>query len=140
MRLINCEMKDAGGAIVRYVNEQNLCGKISERGRDSSTSFRRVGEQRGEDGATGRRGDGATQRREELRRQAAPLYPTPLVACSLLRRVIPYSGARDVAGLFDSDVKFAERAVAFFVGREEPEDVLGAQPVGEIGEGPVEFF
>src|SRR5262249_45833938 len=67
--------------------------------------------------------------------------PYPLsTPSSLLRRVIPRSGARDVIGLFDSDVEFAERAVAFFVGRVESEDVLGAQPFGEIGEGPLEFF
>ena len=148
MRLINCDMKDAGGAIVRFVNEQNLCGKSLNAGAILARAFEEWESRRGErDGATGRQGDGATQQREELRWQAAPPYPTPPVALSprrpvassLLRRVIPYSARADVVGLFDSDVEFAERAVAFFVGREEPEDVLGAQPVGEIGEGPVEF-
>src|SRR5215468_11517890 len=68
-------------------------------------------------------------------------FPTPYspLPSSFLRRVIPRSGAGDVTGLFDSDVEFAERAVAFFVGRVESEDVLSAQSIGEIGKGPVEF-
>src|SRR5262245_42120484 len=53
MRLKDYDMKDAGGAIVRLLNEQKFVWKISERGRDSSTSFRRVGERREEDGEWG---------------------------------------------------------------------------------------
>src|SRR5689334_3784901 len=113
MRLKDCDMKDAGGAIVRFVNERKFVWKISERGRDSSTSFRRVGEQRREDG---RRGDSGKEAPLSVPFSSSPRRP---VAPSLFRRVIPRSGARYVIGLFDSDVEFAERAVAFFVGRVE---------------------
>jgi hypothetical protein len=54
---MDCDMKSAGGAVIRFVNKQKFVWKISERRRDFSTSVRRVGEQREEDEGTGRRGD-----------------------------------------------------------------------------------
>src|SRR5215510_16408773 len=136
MRLVDFDMKDAGGAIVRLLNERKFVWKISERGRDSSTRVLRVGVRREEREREGRR-DGGTEGPQSGVVIAIP--PSlhlcgPSVAFSFLRRVIPGSGARDVIGLFDSDVEFAERAVAFFVGRVESEDVLGAQSFGEISE------
>src|SRR5262249_28246217 len=50
------------------------------------------------------------------------------------------SRGRDVIGLFDSHTEFAERAIAFFVGRVEAEDVLRAQLFREIVKSLVEFF
>ena len=63
MRLINCDMKDAGGAIVRSVNEQNLCGKSLNAGAILARAFeewesdgeKETGRQR--DKATGRHSD-----------------------------------------------------------------------------------
>src|SRR5215510_6197470 len=113
---------------------KKLCGKSLNAGAILTREFEEweSGEKK-----TGRQGDGATGGRRGRFPSHSPRRP---VASSLLGRVIPRSGARDVIGLLDSDVEFAESAVALFVGRVESEDVLGAQPFGEIGEGPVEFF
>src|SRR5215468_10236645 len=62
-------MKGSGGATVRFVNKQKFVWKISERGRDSSTSARRVGERWRERGSerwrnrvSGRAGEGGRER------------------------------------------------------------------------------
>ena len=50
---MECDMKSAGGAIVRYVNKPKFVWKISERRGYFSTSLSRVGEQIEEDNGKG---------------------------------------------------------------------------------------